>query len=215
MIFYSNIFSLYKSWIYCRLVIDLIFVDFCISGVDAETAYTRNDFKLLKGDPGLRKQVKLTKNMLGYCTPIVLESNGMSIKSIIIYINLIVQLLQTCCVYNVLFFIHLASLTEIWFEIMFSPPAGSLFTSKKMETENLNLVKKFLQVFAKRIAKTAPAPKCQTCECNSDDNGISYMDCYPCSYPTAANIEYVSCTQTIIHIDYIIIYNVLYIIPLL
>lgn len=61
-----------------------------------------------------------------------------------------------------------------------------------METDNLNFVKKFLQVFAKRIAKSAPAPKCQTCECNSDDNGISYMDCYPCSYPTAANIEYVS-----------------------
>lgn len=131
MIFYSNIFSLYKSWIYCRLVIDLIFVDFCISGVDAETAYTRNDFKLLKGDPGLRKQVKLTKNMLGYCTPIVLESNGMSIKSIIIYINLIVQLLQTCCVYNVLFFIHLASLTEIWFEIMFSPPQVRCLRRKK------------------------------------------------------------------------------------
>ncbi|CAI6354504.1 unnamed protein product [Macrosiphum euphorbiae] len=114
----------------------------CVLGVDAETAYTRNDFKVLKGDPSLRKQVKLTKNMLGYCTPIVLESNG------------------------------------------------SLFTSKKMDTDNLNLVKKFLQVFAKRIAKTAPAPKCQTCECNSDDNGISHMDCYPCSYPTAANIEY-------------------------
>ncbi|XP_060856834.1 uncharacterized protein LOC132934536 [Metopolophium dirhodum] len=111
-------------------------------GVDADTAYTRNDFKVLKGDASLRKQVKLTKNMLGYCTPIVLESNG------------------------------------------------SLFTSKKMDTDNLNLVKKFLQVFAKRIAKTAPPPKCQTCECNSDDNGISHMDCYPCSYPTAANIEY-------------------------
>lgn len=74
---------------------------------------------------------------------------------------------------------------------------GSLFTSKKMETDNLNLVKKFLQVFAKRIAKTAPAPKCQTCECNSDDNGISYMDCFPCSYPTAANIQYVSRTDFI------------------
>ncbi|VVC30431.1 Hypothetical protein CINCED_3A001550 [Cinara cedri] len=111
-------------------------------GLDADTAYTRNDFKVLKGDTGLRRQIKMSKNMLGYCTPIVLESNG------------------------------------------------SLFTAKKMETDNLNLVKKFLQVFAKRIAKTAHAPRCQTCECNADDNGISYMDCYPCSYPTAANIEY-------------------------
>ncbi|XP_050528812.1 uncharacterized protein LOC126898616 isoform X2 [Daktulosphaira vitifoliae] len=111
-------------------------------GVDAETAYTRNDFKTLKGDLSLRKQVKLTKTMLGYCTPIVLESNG------------------------------------------------SLFSNYKMETKNPNSGKKFLQVFAKRIAKSAPAPTCQTCECNSDDNGISYMDCYPCSYPTASNIEY-------------------------
>ncbi|XP_025406452.1 uncharacterized protein LOC112680523 [Sipha flava] len=110
-------------------------------GIDAETAYTRNDYKALKGDMGLRKQVKL-KNTLGLCTPLVLESNG------------------------------------------------SLFTSKKMETDNLNLVKKFLQVFAKRIAKTASAPKCQSCECNSNDDGISYMDCYPCSYPTPINIEY-------------------------
>lgn len=77
---------------------------------------------------------------------------------------------------------------------------GSLFTARKMETDNLNLVKKFLQVFAKRIAKTAAAPKCQTCECNSDDNGISYMDCYPCSYPTAANIEYVSRNKRMLHV---------------
>lgn len=77
---------------------------------------------------------------------------------------------------------------------------GSLFTARKMDTDNLNLVKKFLQVFAKRIAKTASAPKCQTCECNSDDNGISYMDCYPCSYPTAANIEYVSRNKRMLHV---------------
>lgn len=70
-----------------------------------------------------------------------------------------------------------------------------------METNNLNLVKKFLQVFAKRIAKTASAPKCQSCECNSNDNGISYMDCYPCSYPTPINIEYVSNNNSIHVLD--------------
>lgn len=53
-----------------------LFFFFHKTGIDAETAYTRNDFKTLKGDVGLRKQVKLTKTMLGYCTPIVLESNG-------------------------------------------------------------------------------------------------------------------------------------------
>lgn len=47
-------------------------------------AYTRNDYKTLKGDVGLRKQVKMSKNMLGYCTPIALESNGLYLYSLAI-----------------------------------------------------------------------------------------------------------------------------------
>lgn len=60
-------------------VVDLCITYFFFLGIDAETAYTRNDYKTLKGDMGLRKQVKL-KNMLGYCTPLILESNGLSLK---------------------------------------------------------------------------------------------------------------------------------------
>lgn len=46
-------------------------------GLDSNAAYTKEDFKHLKGDIELRKQTKLTKSLLGYCTPLALESNGM------------------------------------------------------------------------------------------------------------------------------------------
>ena len=47
-----------------------------ISGMDRSTAYTKNDLKVLKGSSELRRQVKLPKVMLGYCTPLALETNG-------------------------------------------------------------------------------------------------------------------------------------------
>lgn len=46
------------------------------TGLDADTAYTKNDFKHLNGDKDLWRQVKLSKSMLGYCTPLALETNG-------------------------------------------------------------------------------------------------------------------------------------------
>jgi hypothetical protein len=47
-----------------------------ISGMDGSTAYTKKDLKGLKGSSELRRQVKLPKVMLGYCTPLALETNG-------------------------------------------------------------------------------------------------------------------------------------------
>jgi hypothetical protein len=44
-----------------------------ISGVDSFAAYTKND---VRGDRDLHQQTKLTKSLLGYCTPLALESNG-------------------------------------------------------------------------------------------------------------------------------------------
>lgn len=49
------------------------------AGLDVEAAYTKNDFKAFKGDRDLLRQVKLTKSMLGYCTPLALETNGKAI----------------------------------------------------------------------------------------------------------------------------------------
>lgn len=110
-------------------------------GLDADTAYTKNDFKHLSGDKDLWRQVKLSKSMLGYCTPLALETNG------------------------------------------------TIFSAKKLERANLNTIKKFMSVFTKRIAKTATPFPCQTCECSADINGIDYMECYPCFYPTPSYNE--------------------------
>lgn len=45
-------------------------------GLDAAKSYTKKDARILTGDIDLRRQVKLSKNILGYCTPLSLETNG-------------------------------------------------------------------------------------------------------------------------------------------
>lgn len=45
-------------------------------GLDATKSYTKKDARVLTGDVDLRRQVKLSKNVLGYCTPLSLETNG-------------------------------------------------------------------------------------------------------------------------------------------
>nr|XP_012235380.1 PREDICTED: uncharacterized protein LOC105679739 [Linepithema humile] len=45
-------------------------------GLDAAKSYTKKDARVLNGDVDLRRQVKLSKNVLGYCTPLSLETNG-------------------------------------------------------------------------------------------------------------------------------------------
>lgn len=61
-----------------------------------------------------------------------------------------------------------------------------------MDSDKKGNVKKFVAVFAKRVAASARPTKCVDCECTGYDSGVSYMDCYPCTYPTRANIENVS-----------------------
>ncbi|RZF40650.1 hypothetical protein LSTR_LSTR014453 [Laodelphax striatellus] len=135
-------------------------------GLDAEKAYTKNDFKQLQGDADLRKQIKLTKTTLGNCLPLAIETNG------------------------------------------------TLFTARKLDTSaaaggggaNAQQVRKFLNVFARRIAQTARPPACQRCECVSGGGGAGAMgvasfsgggmlgsgggmsvpsfDCYSCAMPS-------------------------------
>ncbi|XP_076235875.1 apolipoprotein lipid transfer particle [Calliopsis andreniformis] len=45
-------------------------------GLDATKSYTKKDSRTLIGDAELRKQIKLSKSALGYCTPLSLEING-------------------------------------------------------------------------------------------------------------------------------------------
>ncbi|XP_069692884.1 uncharacterized protein Apoltp isoform X2 [Periplaneta americana] len=111
-------------------------------GMDGKTAFTKKDVKTLTGSSELRRQVRLPKELLGYCTPLALETNG------------------------------------------------TVFTAKKLESDKKSAVKKFVTVFAKRVAQSARPSSCQTCECTADNNGMSYMECFPCEYPMPVMIDY-------------------------
>ncbi|XP_058800590.1 uncharacterized protein LOC131669586 [Phymastichus coffea] len=45
-------------------------------GLDASLSYTKKDWRMLSGNPELRRQVKLSRSKLGYCAPLALETNG-------------------------------------------------------------------------------------------------------------------------------------------
>ncbi|CAH1394070.1 unnamed protein product [Nezara viridula] len=111
-------------------------------GLDSERAFTKSDFKVMKGDMDLRRQIKLTKSMMGYCTTLALETNG------------------------------------------------TIFTGKRMGSENLALVKKFSSVFARRIAASAQPDSCQHCECMANSEGIDFVDCIPCAIPVPAYTDF-------------------------
>ncbi|GLH12107.1 Apolipophorins, partial [Gryllus bimaculatus] len=67
---------------------------------------------------------------------------------------------------------------------------GTVFTAKRLQGDKKNVVKKFVTVFAKRVAQTADPYPCQKCECTADNNGISYMECFPCEYPQPSQYNY-------------------------
>lgn len=55
------------------------------------------------------------------------------------------------------------------------------------------MVKKFVGVFAKRVAQSAMPSSCQSCECFADNHGISKMSCSPCSsFKIAPQTDFVS-----------------------
>lgn len=115
-------------------------------GMDHEFGYSKKDSKDFKGDPDLRKQVSLNKNILSVCVPLALETNG------------------------------------------------TVFAGKKLSAGKKTAVKLFASVFGRRVAKTAVPGDCQTCECNTHDDGTTYMECFPCEYPGTSMIEDVSNT---------------------
>ena len=69
--------------------------------------------------------------------------------------------------------------------------AGTIFTGKKMGSDNLALVKKFSSVFARRIAASAHPDSCQQCECLANAEGIDFVDCIPCAIPVPAYTDFV------------------------
>lgn len=113
-------------------------------GIDATKSYTKKDAKELVGDVDLRRQVKLPKSALGYCTPLSLETNG------------------------------------------------TIFSGNKLRFDKPSSIKKFANVFAKRVTLTANSSPCQHCECTADNDGVTHMECMPCVYPMPAAVDYVS-----------------------
>lgn len=74
---------------------------------------------------------------------------------------------------------------------------GTIFSGSKLRFESSTAIKKFASVFAKRVAQSAQPSPCQHCECTSDNEGITHMECMPCVYPMPVSVDYVSvCNET-------------------
>lgn len=78
---------------------------------------------------------------------------------------------------------------------------GTVFSGKKLEGGKRTAIKTFAAVFGKRVAVTAVPSSCQTCECNAHDHGQSYMECFPCLYPSTSLIEDVSNYENLFKIN--------------
>lgn len=57
---------------------------------------------------------------------------------------------------------------------------GSFFNFNKMTAGRVRFQKHFIDVFSRRVAKSAEVPQCQVCECVSDSNGAGRSVCKPC-----------------------------------
>lgn len=151
---------------------------YCIYiGIDQLTAYTKKDVNGLVGDKELREAVRLPKATVGYCSRLALGSNGNYIA-----IN-IPQII-------------------LWHFITIDNVLGSLFTAKKLESDKKNPVKKFVNVFAKRVAVSAVPNACQICECTARDQGTAYTNCHSCDYQTSPSQDSVSAEEIMSFIKY-------------
>ncbi|XP_023229314.1 uncharacterized protein LOC111629660 [Centruroides sculpturatus] len=65
---------------------------------------------------------------------------------------------------------------------------GSLFGSQILRESKRNVNKKFIDVFSRRVAKTATPSECQVCECISTSDGIGKSVCQRCVSPIIANM---------------------------
>ncbi|XP_063238564.1 uncharacterized protein LOC134540049 isoform X2 [Bacillus rossius redtenbacheri] len=67
---------------------------------------------------------------------------------------------------------------------------GTIFSVRKLEAAKKKAAKKMATVFARRLALTAGPGDCQTCECTADNNGMSFMECFPCHVPAPSSVDY-------------------------
>lgn len=74
---------------------------------------------------------------------------------------------------------------------------GSIFTAAKLRSTAVGSrpgigtqIRKFIAVFARRIAQSAVTTACQTCECSGHNTGTAYMTCTHCNFPSAGLMDY-------------------------
>lgn len=67
---------------------------------------------------------------------------------------------------------------------------GSIFTASRLLPIERNPVKKFVTVFGRRVAESAAASRCQTCECTGHNSGIPYMMCTACHAHSDVAMDY-------------------------
>lgn len=67
--------------------------------------------------------------------------------------------------------------------------SGSFFNVNKMMAGRVRFQKHFVDVFARRVAKSADISDCQLCECESDMSGSGRSVCKPCD-ATAKTVRY-------------------------
>ena len=58
---------------------------------------------------------------------------------------------------------------------------GSFFSMDKLVAGRVRFQKHFVDVFSRRVAKSAVVPGCQVCECEADANGAARSVCKPCT----------------------------------
>lgn len=58
---------------------------------------------------------------------------------------------------------------------------GSFFSMDKLVAGRVRFQKHFVDVFSRRVAKSANVPACQVCECEADSNGAARSVCKPCN----------------------------------
>lgn len=58
---------------------------------------------------------------------------------------------------------------------------GSFFSMNKLVAGRVRFQKHFVDVFSRRVAKSAVVPACQVCECEADANGAARSVCKPCN----------------------------------
>lgn len=80
----------------------------------------------------------------------------------------------------------------------FTDVTGSLFTATQFSSP-ANMITKFINIFSKRVAQSAKPEPCQDCECHSDENGVPYIECISCEYPTPVYFDFVSLISFFLH----------------